>query len=316
MIDSENAQSDTTVFLGIGLKIAAVCIFVSMSTMLKAAEGIPAGQLVFFRSAFAIIPVLIMLAVRGELKQGFMTKRPLGHLWRGLIGITSMSLGFYGLTQLPLPESIAISYATPLLIVVLSAIILKEQVRLYRWAAVIVGLIGVLVILWPRLSILSGGTAVGGQSIGALAALGAAFFAAAAMLQVRNLVQTEMTATIVLYFFIAGSSLSLLSLPFGWVMPNPQQLSLLIGAGLAGGVAQILVTQCYRYADMSVIAPFDYTSMLLGLAVGYILFAETPTLPMLAGAILVVGAGIFIILREHQLGLKRRRANAAATPQT
>lgn len=316
LASTEVSEAGSTALVGIGLKVTSVCIFVGMSSMLKATGSVPAGELVFFRSAFAIIPVLVLLAMRGQLVSGFRTGRPLGHLWRGSVGVCSMGLGFFGLTKLPLPESITISYASPLIIVVLSALLLKEQVRLYRWAAVLVGLVGVLVILWPRLSVLSGGTSSGGESIGALAALGAAGFAAAAMLQVRNLVQTENTATIVLYFFIIGSILSLASLPFGWIMPTPQQLALLIGAGLAGGVAQILLTECYRHADMSVIAPFEYSSMLVGLVVGYLVFGDVPTAQMLTGGFLVVGAGIFIILREHQLGLQRRRANAAATPQS
>ncbi len=315
MIETEAAPANSQMALGIGLKIASVCLFVAMASFLKAATGIPAGELVFFRSAFAILPVLLVLAWRGQLSTGLTTKRPLGHLWRGVVGIGSMGLGFYGLTKLPLPETITINYASPLIIVILSAVLLHEQVRLYRWAAVVVGLIGVLIIIWPRLTVLTGGTAIGGESLGAIAVLASAALAAAAMLQVRNLVQTEKTTTIVLYFFITGSVLSLLTLPFGWVTPTPQQLAMLVSAGLAGGIAQILLTECYRYAEMSVIAPFEYTSMLVSLLVGYSLFGDVPTAQMLVGGVIVVAAGIFIILREHQLGLRRKRALAAATPQ-
>ncbi|MEO5807956.1 DMT family transporter [Devosia sp.] len=314
MSNSEPAGTGDNPVLGISLKVASVCVFVAMSSLLKAAQGIPAGELVFFRSTFAIIPVLVLFFLRGELRSGFKTKRPFGHIWRGTVGVASMGLGFYGLTQLPLPESITIGYASPLIIVIFSALLLHEHVRAYRWAAVVVGLVGVLVILWPRLTVFSGGANLTGATGGAIAALAAAALAAAAMMQVRNLVQTEKSGTIVIYFFIVGSLWSLLTIPFGWVMPTPTQVLLLISAGLAGGVAQILMTESYRHADMSVIAPFEYTSMLIGLAVGYLLFGDVPTMQMLIGGLIVVGAGIFIILREHQLGLARQRANAVTAP--
>nr|WP_280136800.1 DMT family transporter [Devosia limi] len=300
---------------GIGLKVASVCIFVMMSSLLKAAEGIPAGQLVFYRSFFAIFPIVVYLAWRGQLVVGFKTANPGGHVLRGLIGVSSMGLGFYGLTKLPLPESIALSYATPLLLVMLSAILLKERVQLYRWSAVIIGLVGVLIMLWPRLTVFSGGAGMeSAEAIGAIAALAAAGCAAFAMLQVRKLVQTERTETIVLYFSLSASVLALLSLPFGWVWPTPEQTVLLVLAGFAGGIAQIFLTASYRHADMSVIAPFEYTSLLLGLIVGYFAFGDVPTPAMIIGAAIVIGSGIFVILREHRLGLDRAKARQANTP--
>jgi len=300
---------------GIGLKVASVCIFVVMSSLLKAADGIPAGQLVFYRSFFAIFPIMVFLAWKGHLVAGFKTANPVGHVLRGLIGVTSMGLGFYGLTKLPLPESIALSYATPLLLVMLSAILLKERVHLYRWSAVIIGLIGVLIMLWPRLTVFSGGPGIeSAETIGAIAALAAAGCAAFAMLQVRKLVQTERTETIVLYFSISASIIALVTVPFGWVWPTPEQTLLLVLAGFAGGIAQIFLTASYRHADMSVIAPFEYTSLLLGLIVGYFAFGDVPTVTMIIGAIIVIGSGIFVILREHRLGLDRAKAREANTP--
>ena len=88
-----------------------------------------------------------------------------------------------------------------------------------------------------------------------------------------------------------------------------------MAAGFCGGVAQILLTQSYRYADKSTIAPFEYTSIILGLIIGYFLFDDVPTGVMLIGTAIVVGAGIFIIFREHQLGLERRGARKHVTPQ-
>ena len=306
----------TNVMLGIGLKVASVCVFVCMSSLLKASDGIPAGQLGFFRSFFAIFPVVVFIAWQGQENVAFKTNEPFSHFWRGFVGVSAMSASFYGLTKLPLPEAIALSYATPLLTVLCSAVFLRETVRLYRWSAVFVGLIGVLIILWPRMTFFTGQSEFGGEeAIGALATLCGAGLAAIAMLLVRRLVQTERTPTIVVYFSIASSVIALVSLPFGWVWPTPMQATFLVMAGFAGGVAQILLTESYRHADMSTIAPFEYTSMLLGLVIGYMLFGDIPSSEMMTGAVIVISAGIFIIYRERQLGLARARARKASTPQ-
>ena len=134
------------------------------------------------------------------------------------------------------------------------------------------------------------------------------------MMQVRKLVQTERTEAIVIYFFLSASVLSLASLPFGWAMPTAEQAVLLIAAGFAGGVGQLLLTSCYRYADMSVIAPFEYVSLLLTLVIGFAVFGDVPTLAMIIGALIIVASGIAVILREHYLGLDRVKAREANTP--
>ncbi|MGV8853833.1 MAG: DMT family transporter [Devosia sp.] len=300
---------------GITLKVLSVCSFVVMATLLKATQTIPAGELVFFRCFFAIVPVFAYLAWQRRLSTAFSTSNPMGHVVRSFIGVSSMGLGFFALTHLPLPETTAIGYAAPLLIVIFSALLLKEQVHLFRWTAVLIGMVGVLIILWPRLTLFSSGAPVGNaETEGAATALAAAVFSAFAMMQVRKLVQTERTETIVIYFFVCASLLSLLTIPFGWQMPSPQQAALLVGAGFAGGVGQLLLTSCYRYADMSVIAPFEYVSLILTIIIGLVVFAEVPTLTMIAGALIIVGSGIAVILREHYLGLDRIKARQAATP--
>lgn len=309
-LDRQNAMT------GIGFKLASVCVFLGMSSLLKASDGVPAGQLVFFRSFFAILPILVYLAYRRELIVGVKTAHPLSHLMRGVVGTGGMITGFYALTQLPLPEAITINYATPLLIVVFSALFYHEQVRLYRWSAVVVGLVGVIIIISPRLTVFTGGVGdMSGTTLGAISALVSCCFAATAMVLVRRLVDTERSATIVLYFSITSSIFGLMTLPLGWVMPTPEQWALLVGAGIFGGIGQILLTESYRHADMSVIAPFEYASLLLSVAVGYFLFSEVPTLEMLVGGAIVVGSGIFIIYREHRLGLERKRSNEVSPPQ-
>lgn len=269
--------------------------------------------MIFFRSFFAIFAILVYLGWRGQLSGVFRTQNGFSHFWRGLVGVCSMSMSFFALTKLPLPEAIAINYASPLITVILGAVILHEVVRFYRWSAVLIGLGGVMVIIWPRLTVFSGGSMGHDEAMGAFAALGAAILSAVAMMLVRRLVQTERTSTIVIYFSLSASVISLASLPFGWIVPNWSQLAMLVGAGFAGGVGQILLTECYRHAPMSTIAPFEYTSMLLGLAIGFLLFGDIPTFEMLAGSAIVMAAGGFIIYREHKLSIAPHKVNA---PQT
>ena len=301
---------------GILLKVSSVVIFVCMSTLIKAAgKDITTGQITFYRSAFAMVPILVFLAARGELRGAFRTNDFPGHIKRGFIGILAMSFGFYGLVHLPLPEAIAIGYAMPLITVVIAAVFLKELVGIYRWSAVLIGLTGVMVITWPRLTLLQSGGLGSGEAMGALAVLASATLGAIAMVLVRKLVLTEKTPTIVLYFSLSASVFSLATLPFGWTPLSGQTLTLLAFAGFCGGIAQILLTASYRYADVSTIAPFEYTSILLGIGIGYVLFDDIPTATMLVGTAIVVSAGIFIILREHRLGIQRRAARKHMTPQ-
>jgi drug/metabolite transporter (DMT)-like permease len=220
-----------------------------------------------------------------------------------------MALNFFALTQLPLPEAVTITYATPLIIVVLSAIFFHEIIRLYRWSAVLVGFAGVIIIAWPRLTLFTSGVDTAG-AVGVLAAIVGAALGAIAQLLVRRLIRTERPATIVLYFLGASSLISLATVPFGWAMPTPTQVLMLVAAGIAGGIAQVMLTESYRHADMSVIAPFEYTSLVLSVIIGYVFFGDVPTIYMLVGGIIVVGSGLFIIYREHRLGLRQGAATA------
>lgn len=303
--------------LAILLKIASVTAFVIMASLIKATgAGVPPGEIVFFRSFFAIFPIFVYLVYRRQLATAFRTDNVKGHLSRGIVGVSAMGLSFYGLTQLPLPEAIALGYALPLLIVVFSALILHETVRLYRWAAVLVGLVGVMIISWPRLTLVTQpGALSNGETSGAIAVLLAAVLAALAGVIVRKLVQSERAPTIVLYFSLTATGVSLFTIPLGWVVPSPVQWAYLIGSGIFGGIGQIMVTQCYRYADTSTLAPFEYTSILLGTAIGYFVFADIPTTQTLVGSSVVIAAGVFIIFREHRLGIERRRSRRVLTPQ-
>jgi drug/metabolite transporter (DMT)-like permease len=301
--------------LGIGLKVASVAVFVAMSTCIKFAGQLPAGEIVFFRSFFAVLPVLTLFAWRGELRRALVTHQPFGHLARGVVGVTAMGMGFFALTRLPLPEAITLNYAQPLAVVVLSAIFLHETIRIYRWSAVVIGLVGVSIVSWPKLTLFGSASGLDeGEALGVVAALTAAAMGAMALLLVRRLVRTESSATIVLWFSLTASVVALLTLPFGWQALSAQQAAFLIAAGICGGLAQILMTESYRHAEASTVAPFEYTSMILGIVVGYFAFGDLPTVHTLVGGTIVVGAGIFIIWREHRLGIERARARKAASP--
>ncbi|MEO0390062.1 MAG: DMT family transporter [Pseudomonadota bacterium] len=297
----------------IALKLTAVFLFMVMAAMIKAAvEDVPPGQAVFYRSLFALPIIVGWLAARGELSTGFRTANPWGHIWRGLFGTSAMALTFAGLGLLPLPEVTAIGYATPIFTVVLAAVMLGERIRLIRITAVGLGLFGVMVVIWPRLS---ADRWTEGASLGALMILAAALLRALVQIHIRRLVQGESTSAIVFYFSVTATLLSLLTAPFGWVWPAPLALSLLIGAGLLGGVAQILVTSSYRYGAASMLAPFDYASLIFAAAIGYVVFNESVTGQMVVGAALVVAGGALIIWRERQLGLERGKARQVTDPK-
>jgi drug/metabolite transporter (DMT)-like permease len=301
---------------GILLKIASVTVFVGMATCIKAAGQVPAGQIVFFRSFFAAIPILALFAFRRELWTGIRTGRPLAHIVRGTFGVMGMGFGFFALTRLPLPEAITLGYVQPLLVVLFSAIFLRETIRIYRWSAVAIGMLGVVIVSWPKFTLLQSPDGVGdAEFVGVIAALVAASIGGFNLLLVRSLVQTDKTATIVLWFSLTASVGGLLTVPFGWDALSPMQAALLVSAGFCGGLGQILMTQAYRHTEASTVAPFEYTSLILGLVIGYFLFDENPTIHMLVGGSIVIGAGIFIIWREQQLGLQRDAARKVSPPQ-
>jgi Predicted permeases len=300
--------------VGIAMKIASTAFFAVMMALVKmVAERMPLGEVVFARSFLGVIPVLVWLAMRGEVAAAWRTRRPFSHVMRAVAGTISMFFWFGSLARLPLPDATAINYAAPLITTALAALLLGEVVRAYRWSAVAVGFLGVVVVLSPHLS---GLTKLSGDTgtIGAAMALGSAFFAALAMISIRRMSGTEHPGAIVFYFMMSASVMALATVPFGWVMPTPTEWGLLVAIGLLGGLGQVFLTLSYRYAEASVIAPFDYSSMLFVLILGFVLFGEVPTLAVLVGAAIVIGAGVFVIWRERRLGIQRARVRKASTP--
>ena len=298
---------------GIALKLIALAVFTVMASLIKAtSDAVPPGEAVFFRSAFALPVIIVWLLYKGELSTGLRTSNPMGHVWRGVIGVSAMGLGFTALGLLPLPEVTAIGFASPLITVILAALLLGEKVRMFRLSAVGIGLVGVLVILWPRLSFGEGLDRL--AMIGAVAMLISAALRSLAQVHIRRLVQTEHPSAVVFYFMLTASVLSLFTAPFGWTVPSLPEAVMLIGAGLFGGVGQIFLTLSYRFAPAGVLAPFDYASMLFAVMVGYFIFSEIPTSATIIGSLIVMAAGALIIWRERQLGLQRGKARPKLTP--
>jgi drug/metabolite transporter (DMT)-like permease len=305
------------VLKGILLKLTSALLFAIMSALIRGlGDAIPLGEVVFFRSAFAVVPVIAIYAARRELMAAVRTARPFGHVGRGLISILGMFLSFAALARLPLADASAISFATPLITVALAALVLRERVRIYRWTAVGIGLFGVVLTLAPYLDVtqvIARGTAM--QAIGASCAFAGACSNAFAAIQTRRLTDSETTSSIVLYLSIISALAGAATLPFAWATPTQTELATLIAIGLIGGVSQIVLTESYRWAPTSLIAPFDYTSIVWAFVLGYAMFGEIPSSLVFTGAVIIAAAGLFVIWRERQLALERARPRAAPAPR-
>ena len=304
---SRPETSDTNT-KGILLKVISVGFFVLMAALIKeSSKMVPAGEAVFFRSFFALPIIFGWLWLSGHMASGLKVVSFFDHFWRGLVGTLAMAFMFLGLGLLPLPEVTAISYSAPILTVVFAAAMLREKVRLIRFAAVFMGFIGVLIILYPRLSVISLEQKFSFEARGALYVLLGATFMALAHIFIRKLTKTETASAIVFYFTISSCFWSALTMPFGWVIPNMFTFGILLLAGLLGGFGQIFLTTAYKYSEASMVAPFEYISILFAIVLGYFVFGELPTLTVLVGSLVVISAGILIIWREHRLGVERTR---------
>jgi drug/metabolite transporter (DMT)-like permease len=301
------------IYLGVGLFTVATLLFIVMGAFVRylATRGVPLGEIVFARSLFALVPLMAWLAWRGELPGGLRTKHPWRHVTRGLIGVCAMVATFAGLARLPLAEATAIGFATPLFTVVLAAIFLHEKVRVFRWTTVAVGFVGVLVMLTPYIGHVEANVE---SALGAALSLAGAFLVSVVMTQVRAMSKTETTAALVFSFTATSAVCGLATLPWGWAVPNAADAIVLVACGVVGGIAQIAITESYRHAPASLVAPFAYTGMIWSIVIGFAVFGEVPQLIVLVGGAVVVAAGLAVIWRERRLGLDRTREKLADTP--
>lgn len=287
------------------LKLCNVMTIVVLLAVVKLVKDVPLGQVIFFRTFVAIVPFWLWLRWRGDSFGGaFRTRRPWGHVTRATLGLVTMALTFLAVRALPLPEAITLQYSQPLFVVAFSALILGEKVRLFRWGAVAFGFLGVLVITWPNLTLLTSGMAAMSQTqlLGTAAALTAAATFAGTWLVVGQLVRTESSLTVVLWFWMLSSVITACTAVFGWAALSPAQFGLLALSGILGGLTHLFMAESLRYAPASTTAPFEYTSLIFGAALGFVLFGDIPGVNILFGGAMVIAAGLMILWREQRHG--------------
>lgn len=279
------------ILLGIALRIGAMATLACLSATVKwtGGQGIPVFEIILFRNLFALVPLGLFIWRTTGLEV-LKTQRPLGHMARAGIGLTGMVCGFSAVQYLPLTEATALQFTSPLFMTALSALLLAERVGRHRWAAVIVGFVGVLIMARP-----APGEA---NMLGIALGMGGALCTAGAMVAIRQISDTERGPTIVFYFTLAGVALGAVGSLFHWVTPDPRTLALLIFAGVIGGVGQMLLTEALRNAPLGVIAPFDYTQLVWAALLGLVVWGELPHPLTLVGAVIVAGSGVYILHRE------------------
>ena len=258
---------------------------------LLAIGGLNPFQIAFARSFFAFLALLPVLARKG--RQVFHTQHPWVHFTRAIAGAGALFLGVHASALLPLADMTALSFTTPLFTVVLAALLLKEQVRWRRWAATLVGFLGVVVMVRP-----------GAASFdpNAFLALGSALLVALASSMVRRFPPGE-SQTVMLFYFCVTSFV--IATPFAfiaWQEPTPLQWLLLVGVGLVGVLAHAMFLTAYKAAEASFVAPFDYTKLIFAIVWSLLFFGEAPALWTLAGALLIVASTLYIARREARLG--------------
>jgi drug/metabolite transporter (DMT)-like permease len=281
--------------LGIALKLVSVVLFAGMTLCVKLlGSAVPVGQTIFVRGVVSIVLLALLCWYTNQLYL-LKTSNLKSHALRSLSGTVSMFCLFTAVTMIPLADVTAISFTSPMFITLLAMVFLGEKIHRFRWTALAIGFIGVLIMLGPHL------TFADGASAGVLVALGAAVFSAVAMIFLRMMSGGEHAITITFYFSLTFMVLTALTAFGGWVVPTAMQWLLIVGAGLFGVTGQIVMTYSYRYAPASTIAPLDYTNMIMSVLLGYLFFAEIPSASVWIGAPLVVAGGLIILWREYQL---------------
>jgi drug/metabolite transporter (DMT)-like permease len=292
--------------LGIALKLASVVVFAAMTVCIKSlGSDIPAGQTIFVRGVISVA-VLALLAWGTEGLHLLKTRNWRSHALRSLAGTVSMFCLFVAVTMIPLADLTAITFTAPLFLTVLAMIFLGERIHRFRWTALGIGFLGVVITIGPHLSFTHG------VSPGVLVALANAAFSAIAMVFLRSMSGGEHAITITFYFSLTFMVCAALTAFQGWPMPTPMQWLLIVCAGLFGVFGQLLMTYSYRYAEASTIAPLDYSNMIMAILLGYLFFDEIPSLSVWLGAPLILGAGLIILWREYSLK-KQLSAPSSAT---
>ena len=274
--------------LGFFYMFISVCAFSLMDVLVKWSDAYPVGQVLFFRGFCGIIPILFLIP-RDRFLNFYKTTRPLLHFKRCLSGLIALVAIFIALRNLPLATVVSITFAAPIFTTIFSIFLLKEKVGLYRWLAVFVGFVGIIVITEPGFSSLNFY-----YIYPIIFCLGLSYVAIA----IRKLSTTEPVWLISFFFSFSIAILGLLSLFQGWVMPNFLDLFLLSMVGILGGLANLWLSQSYKYSEVSLVTPLKYLALVFAIIFGYFIWSEVPTLKTLMGALLVILSSFIIFRRE------------------
>ncbi|MEL7211895.1 MAG: DMT family transporter [Pseudomonadota bacterium] len=283
--------------LGIALRLLSGFLFAGMFVSVKAvSEDVPLGQIVFFRSFFALIPLVVFLWLRGEFPAGLATKRPGAHLIRSTFGALALFTSFAALARLNVAEASLVAQLSPVLTALIAVVLLGERLTIWRVAGLALGFAGVIILVWPELR---GGTDEA-RLMGYLIGLASAVLTALALIMVRSLNKTESPGAIALYFVLASMLAALLTIPWGWIMPTPMTIFLLISAGLFGGFAHIAMTLAFRHAEASRLAPFEYVALIWPLLADLILFKVALSKSFYLAAPIILGASILAAIERQK----------------
>ena len=274
--------------LGFLYMFLSICGFSLMDVIVKWSVDYPIGQILFFRGFFGIIFYFFIIP-RDRLHNFYETKRPGLHSLRCIAGLIAIVAIFIALRKLPLATVVSISFAAPIFTTIFSIFLLSERVGVYRWLAVLVGFIGILIITEPGISELNIY-----YIFPIIFCLGLSYVA----ITLRQLSSTEPVWLISLFFSIAITLLSFLTIPFGWVMPSLSHFIILSLIGIFGGVSNLWLSQSYKYSEVSLVTPLKYLTLVFAIIFGYFIWDEIPTFKTLVGAFLVIISTLIIFRRE------------------
>ena len=274
--------------LGFLYMFLSVCAFSIMDLLVKWSDNYPLGQVIFFRGFFGIVFYYFVIP-KDRIKNFYITKRPFLHLSRCLVGLVALLSIFTALRNLPLATVVSISFAAPIFTTIFSIFFLSEKVGYFRWLAVLVGFIGILIISEPGLSSLNIY-----YIFPVIFVLGMSYVA----ISIRQLSSTEPVWLISLFFSAAITIAGLVTLPFGWLMPNLMDLILLSMIGFFGGVANLWLSQSYKLSEVSLVTPLKYLALVFAIVFGFLIWGEVPSVKTLFGALLVITSSIIIFRRE------------------
>ncbi|MEO6551909.1 MAG: DMT family transporter [Croceibacterium sp.] len=281
--------------LALLIRLGAIAALATMSALIKlaSARGIHLLEIMFWRQ-FVTLPILLtwLLATTGGVG-ALRTGRPGTHFLRGLYGTIGMLLNFGAVILLPLAEATTLNFTSPIWATILAMVLLKDHVGVWRWSAIVLGFLGVLVIAQPGAGHF--------PLYGALVGLGGAFMVALISIQIADLNKTDRPLTIVFYFAAFSTPITALALPFVAHAHDAQGWWLLLGIGIAGSIGQLLLTAALRFGSVASVIVMDYSALFWATLYGWLLFAVLPPPSTWLGVPLVVGAGLVIAWREHRL---------------